>query len=155
VHTENSIVIRAPLEKVFQTTANLRSWPRVLPHYRWIRVLNEGADGLVVQMAAWCGLPRVRGRGWFPIQWTSRFRVDDAARELHFEHLKAFTRGMSVKWTYTPGPEGVRVRISHDLNRNSALGRWFANRVLGKMFIAPVATLTLARFKQHLEQNGA
>ena len=146
VRTENSIVIRAPLEKVFQTTANLLLWPSVLPHYRWIRVLNVSEDGLIVTMAA--------RRGWLPIQWTSRFKVDGTARELHFQHLKAFTRGMNVKWTYTPGPEGVLVRISHEINRTSALGRWFANRVLGKLFIAPVATLTLTKFKQHLEQNG-
>ena len=146
MHTENSIVIRAPLEKVFQTTANLLLWPSVLPHYRWIRVLNASDDGLIVRMAA--------RRGCLPIQWTSRFKVDSTARELHFHHLKAFTRGMNVKWTYTPDPEGVLVKISHEMNRTSALGRWFANRVLGKLFIAPVATLTLTKFKQHLEQNG-
>ncbi|HUI08599.1 MAG TPA: SRPBCC family protein [Verrucomicrobiae bacterium] len=146
VHTENSIVIRAPLERVFQTTANVLLWPSILPHYRWIRVLETSGDGLIVKMAA--------RRAGLPIQWTSRFRVDDAARELHFQHLKAFTRGMNVKWTYTPAPGGVLVRISHELNRSSALGRWFANCVLGKMFITPVATLTLTRFKQHLEQKG-
>jgi len=147
VRTENSIVIRAPLEKVFQTTANLLLWPSILPHYRWVRVLESTDDGLIVKMAA--------RRAGLPIQWTSRFRVDAAARELHFQHLKAFTRGMNVKWTYTPAPGGVLVKISHELNRPSALGRWFANRVLGGLLIAPVATLTLMSFKQHLEQNGA
>jgi len=146
VHTENSIIIRAPVEEIFQTTANLLLWPSVLPHYRWVRVLEAGDNGLVVKMAA--------RRGWLPIQWTSRFRVDGAARELHFDHLKAFTRGMHVTWTFTPGPEGVLVKISHELNRTSAIGRWFANRVLGTLFIAPVASLTLASFKEHLEQNG-
>ena len=123
VRTENSILIKAPLEKTFETTANLLLWPKVLPHYRWIRILKTGDDGLIVNMAA--------RRGWVPIQWTSRFRVDPNARELHFEHLKAFTRGMRVRWTYTPTPEGVRVTISHELDRGSAFGRWFAHSVLG------------------------
>jgi len=146
VHTENSIVIRAPLEKVFRTTADLLRWPGILPHYRWVRVLETTDDGLIVKMGA--------RRAWLPIQWTSRFRVDADARELHFRHLKAFTRGLQVKWTYTPAPDGVTVRISHELIRTSALGRWFANHVLARMFIAPVAALTLATFKRHLEQNG-
>jgi ribosome-associated toxin RatA of RatAB toxin-antitoxin module len=146
VHTENSIMIHAPVEKIFQTTANLLQWPSILPHYRWVRVLQTGDDGLVVKMAA--------RRGWLPIQWTSRFTVDGVARELHFHHLKAFTRGMKVKWTYTPTDDGVRVQISHELDRRSALGSWFAKRILGDMFIRPVATKTLASFKQHLE-NGA
>ena len=42
VRTENSIVIKAPPARVFQDTSNLLLWPKVLPHYRWIRVLNVG-----------------------------------------------------------------------------------------------------------------
>jgi aromatase len=147
VRTENSIVIRAPLDKIFQTTSDLLLWPKVLPHYRWIHVLKTVDDGLIVQMAA--------RRGWLPIQWTSRFQVDPNVPELYFEHLKAFTRGMKVRWTYTPTSEGVLVSISHELDRASAVGRWFAHRVLGGMFIEPVATRTLACFKAYLEQNDA
>ena len=147
VRTENSILIKAPLEKIFETTSDLLRWPTVLPHYRWIRILKTDNDGLVVKMAA--------RRGWLPIQWTSRFQVDPRARELRFEHLKAFTRGMQVLWTYTSTPEGVRVTISHEMDRASAFGRWFAHRVLGEMFIGPVATRTLSRFKEYLEQNNA
>lgn len=146
VRTENSIVIKAPLDKVFQATSNLLLWPKVLPHYRWIRVIKESDDGLIVKMAA--------RRGWLPIQWTSRFQVDSNAPELRFEHLKSFTRGMRVHWTYSATPDGVLVKISHELDRASAFGRWFAHRVLGEMFIRPVATRTLSHFKQYLEQNN-
>jgi len=147
VRTENSILINAPLDKIFKATSNLLLWPKVLPHYRWIRVLQAGDDGLVVQMAA--------RRGWLPIQWTSRFQVDPQIPELRFEHLKAFTRGMKVRWSYTPTPDGVLVKISHELERASAFGQWFAHRVLADLFIEPVAARTLLHFKRHLEQNGA
>ncbi|MGA2602626.1 MAG: SRPBCC family protein [Verrucomicrobiia bacterium] len=145
VRTESSIVIKAPLARVFQDTSNLLLWPKVLPHYRWIRVLNVGDDGLVVKMGA-C-------RGWLPIRWTCRFQVDPSRPELHFEHLKAFTRGMKVRWTYTATPDGVLVSITHELNRPSAFGRWFAQRVLSEMFIQPIAARTLSHFKKYLEQN--
>ena len=52
VQTENSILIKAPLNKVFEATSNLLLWPKVLPHYRWIRILRAGDDGLIVKMAA-------------------------------------------------------------------------------------------------------
>lgn len=146
VRTENSILIKAPLEKIFEITSNLQLWPKLLPHYRWIRILKKDDSGMIVKMAA--------RRGWLPIQWTSRFYADPGVHELHFEHLKAFTRGMQVLWTYTPTPDGVQVNISHELDRTSALGRWFAHRVLGEIFIGPVATRTLSRFKEYLEQNG-
>jgi ribosome-associated toxin RatA of RatAB toxin-antitoxin module len=144
---ENSMLIKAPLDKIFEATSNLLLWPKVLPHYRWIRVLQAGDEGLIVQMAA--------RRGWLPIQWTSRFQIDPAVPELRFVHLKAFTRGMKVRWSYTPTPDGVLVKISHELERASVFGRWFAHRVLGDLFIEPVATRTLFHFKQHLEQNPA
>lgn len=135
MNCENSIVIRAPLEKIFQTTSNLESWPKVLPHYRWIHVLKRDGNALIVNMAA--------RRGWLPIQWTSRFEVVDG--ELHFHHLKSFTRGMDVKWTFTQTGDGVRVRISHELNR------WYGG-LLARHFIEPVASRTLAAFKSHLEK---
>lgn len=146
VRTENSIVINAPLARVFQETSNLLLWPKVLPHYRWIRVLNVGDDGLIVKMAA--------RRGWLPVQWTSRFTVDPNTPELHFEHLKAFTRGMKVRWTYTTTPDGVLVSITHELDRPSAFGRWFAQHVLGNLLIRPIAARTLSGFKTYLEQNA-
>lgn len=146
VLTENSIVIKAPLARIFQDTSNLLLWPKVLPHYRWIRILSVGDDGLVVKMAA--------RRGWLPVRWTSRFRVDPNTPELHFEHLKAFTRGMKVRWTYTPTPDGVVVSISHELDRPSALGRWFAQRILSNLLIHPIAARTLSGFKTYLEQNA-
>jgi uncharacterized membrane protein len=130
MNCETSILIRAPLDTIFATTANLDNWPKLLPHYRWIRRL----DAHTVQMAA--------QRGWLPIQWTSRFEARDG--ELHFHHLRAFTRGMDVKWTFTQTPDGVLVRISHELDR------WYAG-LLARYFIHPVASRTLAAFKRHLE----
>jgi len=146
VRIENSIVIKAPLARVFQETSNLLIWPKVLPHYRWIRVLEVGDDGLVVRMGA--------RRGWLPIRWTARFQVDPKTPELHFEHLKAFTRGMKVRWTYTPTGDGVLVRITHELDRSSAVGRWFAQHVLADRCIRPIAARTLSHFKKHFEQTA-
>ncbi len=154
MNCENSILIRAPLENIFAVTSNLESWPTILPHYRWIRVLDRNGSAMTVNMAARRGLPRPFSRGWLPIQWTSRYEADADVHELRFHHLKAFTKGMDVKWTYTPTPEGVLVRISHQLNRQSAFGRWFAHRILGELFIKPVAAQTLKHFRRHLESSG-
>jgi ribosome-associated toxin RatA of RatAB toxin-antitoxin module len=137
MHCENSILIRAPLEEVFRQTADIESWPRVLPHYRWIHVVERNGRSMTVKMAA--------RRGILPIRWTSRFETADG--ELHFHHLKAFTRGMNVKWTFTPTADGVVVRISHELNR------WYAH-FLARHFIGPIASRTLATFKHYLECGG-
>lgn len=144
MHCENSIVIRAPLETIFQTVSDLESWPRLLPHYRWVRVAGRNGQSMTVHMAA--------RRGWLPIRWTSQYEADAGVPELRFHHLRAFTRGMIVKWNFTPVQDGVLVRISHELHRSSAFGRWFARRILGDLFIQPVASRTLQQFKRHLER---
>src|SRR5512135_1078436 len=103
MHEETSILIRANRDTIFQTVANLDNWPKLLPHYRWVKTLKQDGRDRIVHMSA--------RRGWIPIQWTSRFWVDPERCELHFEHLKAFTKGMKVVWTLAPGPEGVHVKI--------------------------------------------
>jgi len=59
MHKTNSIVMHAPKVAIFETAANLELWPKILPHYRYIRFLERGADRNVVVMAARrSGIPR-------------------------------------------------------------------------------------------------
>ena len=82
MHTGNSIIMHAPKRAIFETAANLELWPKILPHYRYIRYLERGPDRNLVVMAA--------VRSGIPISWTSEEIID---RE---EHGNSF-----------PSPEGV------------------------------------------------
>ncbi len=144
MHQENTILIRADRAHIFDTVADLDRWPQRLPHYRWIRTIQHSGDARIVNMAA--------RRGWIPIRWTSLFVVDRANWEIRFTHLKAFTRGMHVVWTFTPTADGILVRIAHDLDLGWPLiGRFVAKQIIGRFFIHPVASRTLADFKKRLE----
>ena len=74
MHTGNSIIIHAPRTAIFETAANLEQWPKILPHYRYIRYLERGPDRNLVVMAA-------RHAG-IPISWTSLFVADRERMEL-------------------------------------------------------------------------
>ena len=52
MHKTNSITMRAPKKSIFVTAANLELWPKILPHYRYIRYLERSPDRNVVVMAA-------------------------------------------------------------------------------------------------------
>ncbi|PYL27072.1 MAG: hypothetical protein DMF39_11945, partial [Verrucomicrobia bacterium] len=93
MHRTNSIAIRAPKMVIFETAANLELWPKILPHYRYVRFLERGADRNVVVMAA--------ERSKIPISWTSEQIIDRNRLEIHFHHLKAWTKGMRVVWTFS------------------------------------------------------
>jgi ribosome-associated toxin RatA of RatAB toxin-antitoxin module len=143
MHKTNSIVIRAPKMSIFETAANLELWPKILPHYRYIRYLERSPTRNVVIMAA--------TRSGIPISWTSEQLIDREALEVRFHHLKAFTKGMRVVWSLRHAPDGVRVEISHDLRfRIPALAPIF-DPIIGDFFIGYIANQTLRCMKAHVE----
>lgn len=141
----NSIIIQAPRDAIFETAADLENWPRILPHYRSIRFLERNAQRSIVEMAAL--------RSGIPISWTSEFVVDRDRMELRFLHLKKFTRGMKVIWTFQETPLGVLVEIAHVLRFRVAAVASIAEPIIGGFFIHHVANQTLRAMKAHLEKT--
>lgn len=146
MHSTNSIIMHAPKMTIFETAANLELWPSILPHYRYIRYLERGAERNLVVMAA------VRSR--IPIAWTSEQIIDRHNVEVRFHHLKAFTKGMRVVWTFNQTPAGVLVQIVHDLQFRIPSLAPLANRIIGQFFIHHIAGQTLRHMKTHLEARG-
>ena len=99
--------MHAPKTMIFETAANLELWPKIFPHYRYIRFLERGPDRNMVIMAA--------KRSGIPISWMSEQIIDRDKLEIHFHHLRAWTKGMHVVWTFSERRRGVQVAISHDL----------------------------------------
>jgi ribosome-associated toxin RatA of RatAB toxin-antitoxin module len=144
----NSIEMAAPPADVFAVVSNLVSWPKYLPHYRWIRVMENHPDHQIVRMACY--------RGWIPIDWVSRFSADHDTNEIHFQHLKAFTKGMKVVWKLESVKDGraTKVTIFHDLEPvRERLGKLASEKVIGKFFINFVATRTLKSFAKHFQNH--
>ncbi|HEY6229390.1 MAG TPA: SRPBCC family protein [Verrucomicrobiae bacterium] len=146
MHKTNSITMRAPKMSIFETAANLELWPKILPHYRYIRYLERGANRNIVVMAA--------RRSGIPIKWTSEEIIDRERTEIHFNHLKAFTRGMHVVWTFNNVPGGVRVEILHELNFRFRPLAPIMEPIIGDFFIGNVANKTLRCMKAYVEAQA-
>ncbi len=141
----NSIIMRAPKTTIFETAANLELWPRILPHYRYIRYLQRSPDRNIVVMAA--------TRSGIPISWTSEQIIDRDRVEVRFHHLKAFTKGMRVVWTFQEVPAGVLVQIKHDLAFRVKILAPIADRIIGDFFIHHIANRTLHCMKSYVETH--
>ena len=137
--------MRVPRMAVFETAANLQLWPSFLPHYRYIRYLERNHDRNLVVMAA--------RRSGIPISWTSEQRIDRTNVEVHFHHLKAFTKGMRVVWTFTETPAGTLVEIIHDLKFRFRALAPLAEPIIGNFFIQHIAGQTLQCMKAYLEKT--
>jgi ribosome-associated toxin RatA of RatAB toxin-antitoxin module len=138
--------MHAPHEKIFETAADLALWPKILPHYRYIRYLERSPDRNIVVMAA--------TRSGIPISWTSEQIIDRDRIEVRFRHLKAFTKGMEVVWTFNETPAGVLVEIRHDLNFRVPALAPLADPIIGTFFIHYIANRTLRCMKRYLEAQS-
>ena len=147
MHTGNSIIIRAPKTVIFETAANLELWPKILPHYRYVRYLERGPDRNLVVMAA--------VRSGFPISWTSEQVIDRNRFEVRFNHVKAWTKGMQVVWSFRETPAGVLVEIVHDLKFRNRMLAPLVEPIIGKLFIHHIASKTLRCMKAHIERSAA
>jgi hypothetical protein len=92
-------------------------------------------------------------RSGIPISWTSEQIIDRDRIEVRFHHLKAFTKGMRVVWTFQEIPAGVLVEIKHDLAFRVKILEPIADKIIGDFFIHHVANKTLRCMKTYVETN--
>lgn len=149
MRTVDRIHIAAPFDRVFEAASGVTRWPEILPHYRWVRRLEDG----LVEMAAW----RPFGLFNYPTWWVSRMTIDRPAGEIRYEHVRGITSGMDVVWRMVQdghGARGVNVEIIHvwDGPRWPLVGRAAASLVIGPVFIRGIASRTLAGIKRATEQ---
>lgn len=138
--------VAAPPERVFAAARDVERWPEILPHYRWVRTLERGADHDVVEMAAW----RPFGVLNYPTWWVSRMWVDPAERRIRYRHIRGITRGMDVEWRIEPSDGGSHVTIVHEWDGPAwpLIRRPAAEWVIGPVFVHGIASRTLAGIAQ-------
>ena len=147
MHTENRIEVRGELRQIFRVAAQVEKWPQILPHYRWVRVLQRRKRRTTVEMAA--------RRARFPVRWTAVQEVTPYER-ITYKHIKGVTRGMEVAWTFTPIEGGVRIVITHDFAPPwPVIGGFFGKYIVGGLFVKPIAGRTLRYLKRNVESGQA
>jgi Polyketide cyclase / dehydrase and lipid transport len=148
MQTSNTVEMNAPLETILARAIETERWPVILPHYRWVRVLDGGGDRKTVEMAA--------RRGVIPVRWRATQMVDrgESIPVIRFKHIWGVTKGMEVAWTFTPLERGTSVTIDHEFNPNWPIGGAFAaERIIGPHFVHAIASRTLACIKAIVEGN--
>lgn len=142
----NEILMRGPVERIFALAAEVERWPEILPHYRWVKLIDQDGNRKIVEMAA--------RRDWIPVQWTSVQELQPEANRIIFRHIKGVTRGMYVEWRLAPTAEGVHVSIYHTWQPAWPLMSEPAARLIGELFVSNIAGKTLRRIGALVEQEG-
>ncbi|MGH2559464.1 MAG: type II toxin-antitoxin system RatA family toxin [Thermomicrobiales bacterium] len=148
MRTANSVIMAGDLERIVALAADVERWPEILPHYRWVTLLEGGGDRKTVEMAA--------RRGRIPVKWRAIQEIerDGQSPVIRYRHIGGVTKGMEVAWTFEPGPNVVGVRIDHDFTPPWPLvGGVIAERIIGPHFVAAIAGQTLQTIKAIVENR--
>lgn len=147
METTTTALMRADPEEIFDLAASVERWPEILPHYRWVRVLEIDGNRKVVEMAA--------RRDFVPVRWTAVQTLRPSEWRIDFRHVRGPTTGMDVTWRLVPEPDGVRVIIWHGFRPG-----WpfvpdpLVHLVVGEFFVAAIAGRTLRCIKRLAEARS-
>jgi ribosome-associated toxin RatA of RatAB toxin-antitoxin module len=144
METSNSVWMRATAERIYPLAVEVERWPELLPHYRWVTVLEREGNRKLVEMAA--------RRDWIPVSWQAVQTLQPDVPLIRFRHVRGVTTGMEVEWRFEPKDGGTLVTIHHALDlRWPLIGPWAAENVIGPHFVAHIAGQTLRCIKQLVE----
>jgi ribosome-associated toxin RatA of RatAB toxin-antitoxin module len=153
MRTIDEIDAAAPPNLVFRFAADVEGWPRILPHYRYVRFVERSdprvphsrlttRDSRLVEMSA----NRPFGAINWPTWWMSEMWVDQERREVRYKHIMGITRGMDVLWRVEPRGAGSHIHLLHEWGGPAwPLIRYpAAEWVIGPVFVHGIASRTIA-----------
>lgn len=150
MRTENVVEMRGDLDHIVALAADVERWPVILPHYRWVTLLEGGGDHKVVEMAA--------RRGRFPVKWRANQDIerDGNTPIIRYHHIGGVTKGMDVAWHFDVKDGSVDVKIDHDFSPPwPVVGGVIANKIIGPQFVEAIAGLTLNTIKGIVENRDS
>jgi len=108
-HTENSIVIAAPLERVWAMTNDVSTWPWLFTEYAAAEILDRGDASVRFRLTTH---PDEQDRTW---SWVSVRRLDPANHTVHAERVEPGPfEYMTIRWEYKQVDGGVEMRWLQD-----------------------------------------
>lgn len=108
-HTDNRVVIDAPMQRVWDMTNDVPSWPQLFSEYATAEVLEQTGDTVLFRLTMH---PDEQGRVW---SWVSQRRMDPATRTVNAHRVEtgAF-QYMHIRWEYREVDGGVEMRWIQD-----------------------------------------
>jgi aromatase len=108
-HTDNQIVIDAPLDLVWDMTNDIESWPSLFSEYSEATILDRRDGTIVFRLSLH---PDENGRTW---SWVSARVPDRATRTVRSQRIETGPfKYMWIYWEYEQTDAGVRMRWVQD-----------------------------------------
>ncbi len=113
-HTDNSIEIAVDIDRVWQLTNDLASWPQLFTEYASVEILDEHEGTFRFRLTMH---PDENGNAW---SWVSERTLDEAARRVTARRIEpGWFEYMNITWTYEVTETGTLMRWVQDFSMRS------------------------------------
>ncbi|GAA2991698.1 aromatase [Streptomyces sp. KhCrAH-43] len=108
-HTENEIVIAAPMDLVWEMTNDLENWPQLFSEYAAVDVMERDGERTTFRLTMH---PDENGKVW---SWVSERTTDRPGRTVRARRVEPGPfQHMDIRWQYSEVPGGTRMHWQQD-----------------------------------------
>lgn len=146
-HTDNAIVIHAPMDLLWDMTNDVESWPSLFSEYASVEILNRMGDTIRFRLTMH---PEPDGRA---LSWVSERTSDLATHTVKAHRVETgFFEYMHIHWDYVAVNGGVRMRWVQDfrMKKEAPVDDAFMAERLNRNTV-----IQMARIKQLVEAAAA
>jgi aromatase len=145
--TDNSIVIQAPLDLVWDITNDVANWPNLFTEYAQADILEEHGNTVRFRLTMH---PDANGKIW---SWVSERTTDPATRSVKAHRVETGPFDyMNIEWYYEPAEGGTRMRWVQEFHMKPTApvnDDWMENNINTN------TTKQMAIIKQKIEDRHA
>ena len=108
-HTDNAVLIDAPMGLVWELTNDVASWPSLFSEYASAEILERTDDTVRFRLTMH---PDKHGNAW---SWVSERVVSPSTRTVRAHRVETgWFEYMQILWSYRQTPDGVELRWIQD-----------------------------------------
>jgi NAD(P)-dependent dehydrogenase (short-subunit alcohol dehydrogenase family)/ribosome-associated toxin RatA of RatAB toxin-antitoxin module len=108
-HTDNAVIIAAPMNLVWSMTNDVANWPHLFSEYESAEILGRDGNTLAFRLTL---RPDENGQRW---SWVSQRSVDPVTRSVRAYRVETGPFSyMNIRWEYAQHDDGVRMRWIQD-----------------------------------------
>jgi aromatase len=145
VRTDNSIVINAPLETVWQITNDVERWPSLFSEYASADIMERNGETVVFRLTTH---PDENGKIW---SWVSERTTDPARHSVKAHRIETGPfQFMNIEWYYEEGEGGTRMRWVQEFTMKPGAP---LNDAQAEVYLNTNTQKQMALIKQRIEES--
>jgi aromatase len=147
-HTENAVVINAPLDVVWDMTNDIEAWPTLYEEYAKAEILERNGPTVTFRLHTH---PDTEGQVW---TWVSERTPDPVTKTVRARRIETgpFAEKLELFFDYVEIPEGVRMRCIMDVVLRPDAG---VDDAMAEAFLNDQSRSEMAHIKEVIEAAWA